>query len=606
MNHRDAPVSVHNLHIPVMGTGFTIDAPLKLAKYGISSAISLVDDVLIEQMRRHHAMAAGEPFTPIGRGEQDARAKRITAYINLLHRQVSQQLKRLREEPFIPGSDITRYFELLPDSALRRAWRAMLAEDDPELRWQQQNELRRQVAAGSIDANIMTKMDLDTVLDGVKQPPEMTAAQSALRGFANSRGRGAMIFSAGFNPRLYSYAATFDCFYPADGRSPRKRIILKVSDYRSALIQGKFLAKLGLWVSEFRVESGLNCGGHAFAAKGQLLGPVLAEFCTNRSELYETLWKIYVKALAARDCDYKAERPVQRLTAQGGITTAQENASLIERYGLDGTGWGTPFLMVPEVTNVDARHLRKLARARPRDVRLSDVSPMGVPFWTLRDSASELQKQRRIRLGRPGSPCPKGMINLNTEFTTSSICTASREYQRLKLADLRNSSLSRAEYRAAAALVTAKSCICHDLAGAATLKLGIDNRAAPAICCGPSIVRFSRVYTLDEMLGHAYGRTDLFAGRSRSHMFIEELKLSVAVLRADVRRLTGAGSDPQQKQLQETRENLLQQIGYYQDQWAQAMGNRRHAMSRKLRQFRRMLENLPLRRVRARATVRID
>ncbi len=34
-----------------MGTGFTIDTPIKVAKYGISSVISLVDDVLIEQMR---------------------------------------------------------------------------------------------------------------------------------------------------------------------------------------------------------------------------------------------------------------------------------------------------------------------------------------------------------------------------------------------------------------------------------------------------------------------------------------------------------------------------------------------------------------------------
>ena len=40
----------HSFHIPVMGTGFTIDTPLKVARYGISSVISLVDDVLIEQV----------------------------------------------------------------------------------------------------------------------------------------------------------------------------------------------------------------------------------------------------------------------------------------------------------------------------------------------------------------------------------------------------------------------------------------------------------------------------------------------------------------------------------------------------------------------------
>jgi len=30
----------HSFHIPVMGTGFTIDTPLKVARYGISSVIS--------------------------------------------------------------------------------------------------------------------------------------------------------------------------------------------------------------------------------------------------------------------------------------------------------------------------------------------------------------------------------------------------------------------------------------------------------------------------------------------------------------------------------------------------------------------------------------
>ena len=48
------PKGAHTFHIPVMGTGFTIDTPLRVAKYGISSAISLVDGVLIEQMRKFY------------------------------------------------------------------------------------------------------------------------------------------------------------------------------------------------------------------------------------------------------------------------------------------------------------------------------------------------------------------------------------------------------------------------------------------------------------------------------------------------------------------------------------------------------------------------
>ena len=36
--------ATHTFHIPVMGTGFTIDTPLKVARYGVSSVIQIVDD----------------------------------------------------------------------------------------------------------------------------------------------------------------------------------------------------------------------------------------------------------------------------------------------------------------------------------------------------------------------------------------------------------------------------------------------------------------------------------------------------------------------------------------------------------------------------------
>ena len=51
---------------------------------------------------------------------------------------------------------------------------------------------------------------------------------------------------------------------------------------------------------------------------------------------------------------------------------------LMKYYELDGTGWGTPFLLVPEATNVDNSHLEKLslptARRSARDV-LSKAIP---------------------------------------------------------------------------------------------------------------------------------------------------------------------------------------------------------------------------------------
>ena len=35
-----------------MGTAFTADTPLKVAQFGIDSVISLVDDVLLERLRK--------------------------------------------------------------------------------------------------------------------------------------------------------------------------------------------------------------------------------------------------------------------------------------------------------------------------------------------------------------------------------------------------------------------------------------------------------------------------------------------------------------------------------------------------------------------------
>ena len=98
--------------------------------------------------------------------------------------------------------------------------------------------------------------------------------------------------------------------------------------------------------------------------------------------------------------------------AQGGIGTAEEDSLLREYYGADATGWATPFLLVPEVTNLDDEHRQKLCAANEGDVYLSDSSPFGMPYWNLRNSASEDARRRRIDEGHPGSPCRKGYVRL--------------------------------------------------------------------------------------------------------------------------------------------------------------------------------------------------
>ncbi len=66
----------HRIHIPVMGTGFTIDTALRVARFGIASVASLVDDMLIERVRKHYCRERGLAFEPIPHSHPDARAAR--------------------------------------------------------------------------------------------------------------------------------------------------------------------------------------------------------------------------------------------------------------------------------------------------------------------------------------------------------------------------------------------------------------------------------------------------------------------------------------------------------------------------------------------------
>src|SRR5690606_36485084 len=90
----------HKFHIPVMGLAFTIDTPLKVARFGINSVISIIEDQLLESMRRHYSRLYQIAFEPIHDHEHDFRARRITAYLNLIHTVVTLQVNALRKMPF--------------------------------------------------------------------------------------------------------------------------------------------------------------------------------------------------------------------------------------------------------------------------------------------------------------------------------------------------------------------------------------------------------------------------------------------------------------------------------------------------------------------------
>ena len=526
--------SEHHFHIPVMGTGFTNTTPLEVAPFGVSSVVALADDTLLEQQRKALSKQLGVDYQAIGLKEEDARARRISAYLDLIADEVERRTELLRASPFEPGSPIERYFELLPETPTKAKWRSLESIEDRSERLRVEAELRCAVIPGQIEANIMTKLDSAFTLAGALKPPNQSDALAALRGFAMSKLRSNVVFSAGMNQRLFACAATLDCFFSDEHGVFEKRLCLKVSDYRSADIQGAMLAKKGLWVSEFRVESGLNCGGHAFPTVGQLMGPILDEFRTNRSALQNKLYELFASALRALGRPVPPTPPPFRVTVQGGIGTATEQQLLRERYQVDSVGWGSAFLYCPDVIAIDETTLNQLLVATRAEVQLSKSSPLGVPFWNLMTSKGEQARRARIESGKSGSSCPRGILAYDTEFSDYPICTASRRYHKSLKASLTEAT---AEHRSQRIETTeAKSCLCGDLAGSAQIRLGIDPDATPLICPGPNSVYFRRRVSFDEMVGHIYGRNNVLPeNRERPHVFLNEFELYVDYLERERR-----------------------------------------------------------------------
>jgi hypothetical protein len=557
----------HTFHIPVLGLGYSIDTPLKVARYGISSAVSIVDDELVERIREYHTKQNDMEYTAIPKSADNARAMRITAYLNLVELLVNQQIAELKKLSFMPGNDLCRYFELLPnDSQLKQGYELMTEYPDGERKTIFQNILRRNIKGGSIDVNIMAKVDkMNFNAEGEYLGDENTDALAALRGFAESNLQSSVVLSAGMNPRLYSYLENFACFLPDSEGKFDKKIILKVSDFRSALIQAKFLAKKGLWVSEFRVESGLNCGGHAFATEGYLLGPILEEFKQKREAMGDELFELYKPAMLQKGLEL-LPIPAQRISVQGGIGTAEENDFMMDYYQLDGTGWGSPFLLVPEVTNVDDQTLAQLTNATEADYYLSGASPLGILFNNFKQSSAETQRLERLEKNRPGSPCTKKYLCTNTEFTEKPICTASREYQNLKIKQIQALALPKEEYDEQFNTVTEKICLCEGLCSSTYIKYDMVKRKenkAVAICPGPNLAYFTRSYSLDEMVMHIYGKIDLLKNVQRPNMFIKEIDLYIDYLKTDIQNHFKDLTEKKKRSLHKFKLQLQEGLNYY-------------------------------------------
>ena len=97
--------TIHSFHIPVMGTGHSVDTPIRVAPFGISSVISLVDDLLLEEIRQYYAEKHGLPYHKIAKNEADGRAKRISAYLNVVHEIVQKKMVEIKQQHFFENNN---------------------------------------------------------------------------------------------------------------------------------------------------------------------------------------------------------------------------------------------------------------------------------------------------------------------------------------------------------------------------------------------------------------------------------------------------------------------------------------------------------------------
>ncbi|WP_316633284.1 hypothetical protein [uncultured Flavobacterium sp.] len=560
---------LHTFHIPVMGLAYTIDSPIRVAQYGISSVVSIADDDLIEKMRNFYSTKFNFPYEEISQKFHDYRAQRITSYLNLVDKIVKEKFDNFKTELIESKTAVENYIAMLPNTSDIKKGFQNLLEDGISFKENIQSYIESHLTPGLIDVNIMTKLDKDNFDKDEQLPIEFNDAHAALRGFANSNLESSVVLSAGMNPRLYSYFENFSDFFPNSNNELKKKITLKVSDFRSAMIQGNFLAKKGLWVSEYRIESGLNCGGHAFATDGLLLGPILEEFKQKKDQLIQSAHELMTKVLQQKQISAPENPLPLKITVQGGVGTAEEHDFLLEEYKVDSVGWGSPFLLVPEATSVDKATRELLMNAKEKDLYLSHISPLGVPFNTLRGTTNEILKQKRIEQNKAGSSCPKKFLALSKEYDPEGICTASKKFQNLKLEELesKRDTLSSESFQKAKFAITEKSCLCVGLANAAYLENDIKIKGQAqgvVICPGPNMAYFDQEVSLSDMLGHIYGNKSILRTDNRPNIFVKELKMYIDYFRNEINSISGEITNAQLKKWNTFKTNILEGIEYYQ------------------------------------------
>jgi hypothetical protein len=189
-----------------------------------------------------------------------------------------------------------------------------------------------------------------------------------------------------------------------------------------------------------------------------------------------------------------------------------------------------------------------------------------VPFNSLKCNTKDQEKLNRELKGHAGSSCPKKYLALNKEFTEEGICTASRQYQHLKLKELDKANLSFEEYEVQYDKIVDKSCICVGLGTPALLANNLNTKVegeGVSVCPGPNLAYFSKTLSMKEMIDHIYGRSNVISRNDRPHMFLKELNIYIEYLKNKIEEAKFSMTRKENKYLSKFAGNLQQGIDYY-------------------------------------------
>jgi hypothetical protein len=115
-------------------------------------------------------------------------------------------------------------------------------------------------------------------------------------------------------------------------------------------------------------------------------------------------------------------------------------------------------------------------------------------------------------------------------------------------------------------VVLDKECLCIGLSNAAVKKMNVEPFIASGavnICPGPNIAYFGEIVSLQKMVNHIYGRTDIIQAVNRPHMFVKELCLYVDYWRELLADARGIIDSKRTAYVKTFYDNLMSGIHYY-------------------------------------------